>query len=330
MPGRTISRDVKLAAMNLFERDIFPLDDILDIVGFSESTFWRTRKLWRETGDVAKPKSVTSGRRRLLHREDIDYILSLVKLRPDWFLDELLKLVKTNRFISVHFTTIFRELQRLGVSRKKLKKIAAERNELIRMDFVRHMGEYPAHYLGFLDETSKNERTLSRGFGRAKKGRRAMMKEKFVRGTRLTATGLLTLDGMVANTVVEGSMKRADYLEFIEHEVVSTIAVILPGSHVFTDAAYNTFPRPVVCPRDGQRSDTSWRGDSCPGRAFWYVNTLSFIHEMSNNRARCPDRVFTSILTGFQPHRGGVLKNQSVHTPQCRHLLRIHRRWPHL
>ncbi|KAJ7255578.1 hypothetical protein C8J57DRAFT_1075446 [Mycena rebaudengoi] len=196
MVGRTISRDVKLAAMNLFERDILPLPDILDIVGFSESTFWRTRKLWRETGDVSKPKSSTAGRRRLLHREDLDYILRLVNLRPDWFLQELLHLVKTNRFISVHFTTIFRELQRLNMSRKKLKKIAAERNERVRMDFVRRMGEYPAECLGFLDETSKNERTLSRGFG------------------------LLTLDGMMANTVVEGSMKRADYLQFLEQEVV--------------------------------------------------------------------------------------------------------------
>ncbi|KAJ6457180.1 hypothetical protein C8R47DRAFT_1180960 [Mycena vitilis] len=182
MPMRFIHPQVKLAAMNLFERDILPLSDILDIVGFSESTFWRTRKLWRETGYVSKPKSETSGRRRLLHREDIDYILRRVNLRPDWFLDELLTLLKHNRYISVHFTTIFRELRRLGVSRKKLKKIAAERNELVRMDFVRRMGEYPADYLGFLDETSKNERTLSRGYGRS-------------------------------------SMKRDGYLAFIEHEV---------------------------------------------------------------------------------------------------------------
>jgi transposase len=207
--------------MNLFERDILPLSDILEIVGFSESTFWRTRKLWRETGWVEKPKSGQSGRRRLLHRDDIDYILRLVNLRPDWFLNELLNLLKTNRYISVHFTTIFRELQRLGVSRKKLKKIAAERNEKVRMDFVRRMTEYPAHYLGFLDETSKNDRTYSRNYGRAKKGRRARKREKLVRGTRLTGTGLLTVDGMMANKVVEGSMKRVDYLEFIEHEVVS-------------------------------------------------------------------------------------------------------------
>ncbi|KAJ7026206.1 hypothetical protein C8F04DRAFT_898146, partial [Mycena alexandri] len=69
-----VHSQVKLAAMNLFERDIMPLESILQIVGFSESTFWRTRKLWRETGWVAKPKTVTSGRRRPLHRDDLDYI----------------------------------------------------------------------------------------------------------------------------------------------------------------------------------------------------------------------------------------------------------------
>ncbi|KAJ7318503.1 hypothetical protein DFH08DRAFT_633431, partial [Mycena albidolilacea] len=72
-----------------------------------------------------------------------------------------------------------------------------------------------------LDETSKNDRTYSRGYGRSKKGQRARKKEKFVRGTRLTTTGLLTVDGMMANRVVEGSMKHTDYLDFIEHEVVS-------------------------------------------------------------------------------------------------------------
>ncbi|KAJ6528021.1 hypothetical protein B0H19DRAFT_969404 [Mycena capillaripes] len=220
MPGHVVQYQVKLAAMNLFERDILPLNDILDICNFSESTFWRTRKLWRETGWVEKPKSEIRGRRRLLHRDNLHYIMSLVNLRPDWFLDELLHLLKHNRYISVHFTTIFRELKRLGMSRKKLQKIASERNENLRLDFVRRMAEYPAEYLGFLDETSKNDRTLSRGYGRARKGRRARKKEKFVRGTRLTATGLLTVDGMMANRVVEGSMKRADYLDFIEHEVV--------------------------------------------------------------------------------------------------------------
>lgn len=107
-----------------------------------------------------------------------------------------------------------------------------ERNEKVRNDFVHRMGEYPAEYLGFLDETSKNERTLSRGFGRARKRKRAQMKQKFVQGTCLTGTELLALDGMIANTDVEGSMKRADYLEFLKQEVVRTLAYITICSDV--------------------------------------------------------------------------------------------------
>jgi hypothetical protein len=43
MPGHIIQAQVKLAAMNHFECDILLLADILDIVRFSESTFWCTR-----------------------------------------------------------------------------------------------------------------------------------------------------------------------------------------------------------------------------------------------------------------------------------------------
>ena len=67
------------------------------------------------------------GRPRLLHFDDVNYLLRLVRLRPDWFLAELLGLLKTNRFISVHYVTIHRELCRAHVSLKKLKKIASER-----------------------------------------------------------------------------------------------------------------------------------------------------------------------------------------------------------
>jgi hypothetical protein len=96
MPGRIVQSQVKLATMNLYEHDILPLDDILDIVGFSELTFWRTRKLWRTTGWVEKPKSTTSEHRQILQRDDLDYIMNLVKLRPDWFLDKMLNLLKHN------------------------------------------------------------------------------------------------------------------------------------------------------------------------------------------------------------------------------------------
>ncbi|KAG1741264.1 hypothetical protein EDB19DRAFT_1615180, partial [Suillus lakei] len=165
MPYRKISRDLKLAAVNLFEHNLLTIRQIVDCVGFSERTFWRIMKLWRETGDVVRHNTGLPGQPRSLHFEDVSYLLRLVNHRPDWFLDELLGMLESNRFISVHFTTIYRELAHAGMSLKKLKKIAKERNESRRADFIRRMAQYEPEELGFLDETSKDERTLGRRSG---------------------------------------------------------------------------------------------------------------------------------------------------------------------
>ncbi|KAI0063339.1 hypothetical protein BV25DRAFT_1763249, partial [Artomyces pyxidatus] len=129
MVGRVISRDLKLAVIHLYENGALDLDTILTCAGFSERTFWRIKRLWEDSGDVVTHRSTTRGRPRMLIRSDLDYILELVKNRPSWFLDELTDLLQTHRLISVHFTTIHRELCRAGVSVKKLRRIAKERND---------------------------------------------------------------------------------------------------------------------------------------------------------------------------------------------------------
>ena len=220
MPFRKISRDVRLAAVNLYECEHLSLEQILDCVGFSERTFWQILKLWKESGDVVQHTYGIRGHPRIFHFEDLHYLLHLVHHQPDWFLDEMLDLLNDNRLVAVHFSTIHHELARAGISRKRLKKIARERNEERRVDFIRRMAQYEAEELGFLDETSKDERTLSRRFGRAKKGERATKKEVFVCGHCLSALGLLTIDGMITSSVVEGSFTTEKFKSFIQEDVV--------------------------------------------------------------------------------------------------------------
>lgn len=118
MPYHKISRNIKLAAIRLYEREILPLDDILECMGFRKRTFYRVLALWRETDDVVKHMNGAAGRPRLLHFDDIDYLLRLIRQRPDWFLDELLTLLRNNRFIAVHYVTIHNALVHAGVSLK--------------------------------------------------------------------------------------------------------------------------------------------------------------------------------------------------------------------
>lgn len=136
----------------------------------SRSTFFRVQKLLHETGHVISPKASLPGRLRTLNYDDIQYLLVLIQQNPDYFLDELTHLLKTNRFISVHYATIHHALECAGVSCKKLKKIAYERSEPLHADFIGRMAKYDPDELGFLDEVHKDERTLSRGFGRSKVG----------------------------------------------------------------------------------------------------------------------------------------------------------------
>ncbi|TFK59145.1 hypothetical protein BDN72DRAFT_744742, partial [Pluteus cervinus] len=71
-----------------------------------------------------------------------------------------------------------------------------------------------------IDEMSRDARSIGRHYGRSQKNTRAKKKQPFVRGRRTSTTSLLTLDGIIASTVVEGSMTKELFLEFLEHTVV--------------------------------------------------------------------------------------------------------------
>jgi hypothetical protein len=69
---------------------------------------------------------------------------------------------------------------RAGIPLKKLKCIAKELNEDLHADFVHKMAQYAPDELVFLDEVSKDKRTLHRRRGRSRKGKRDVMKGVFV------------------------------------------------------------------------------------------------------------------------------------------------------
>ena len=227
---RAIHRDVKIAAIQLAERQLLPLNDILLCCGFSQRTFYRIKKLWQEAGDVANEPPALRGHYRTLHYTDIHYLKQLIRQNPDYFLDELLCMLKTNRFISVHYTTIHDELTRAGVSQKRLQSIALERNEALRADFISRMAQFYPEELGFIDEVSKDERTVGRRYGRSKRGTRARKSQPFVRGRRTSTVGVLSVNGFVAGTSVEGSLTKASFLHWMEFTVVSFFFVPLTQS----------------------------------------------------------------------------------------------------
>jgi hypothetical protein len=123
------------------------------------------------------------------------------------------------------------------MSCKKLKHIALERNKPRCAAHVIEMAQYMQEQIGFLDETLKNRRTPSRGFGRSKKGKWAQKKQVFLRGQCVLTEALLTIDGIVSGTAVEGSMTWAMFLDWMEFSVVSATFTFSPSCTNPTEVA---------------------------------------------------------------------------------------------
>jgi transposase len=228
MVYRKISNDLKEAALRLKARGRDTNYEISQITGFSTRTLYRARRRKLLTGSVAPAHAIGRGRPRSLLRRDCDYLLCLARHKPTMFLDEYSKRLRQNRELSVCITTIHRSFERAGLNVKRVQKMAAERDPLLRADFIRQIGQYPAHYLLSIDEVSKDDRTYTRLWGRAQVGRRVEHYAPFVRKRRYSMIAALALDeGIVASRVLEGSFTHDTFIEYLRDDVVCFANFIL-------------------------------------------------------------------------------------------------------
>ena len=112
----------------------------------------------------------------------------------------------------------------------QLMKAAQERNGLLRGAFINKVAQYKPEQLIFLDEAAKDERTLSRAYGYSFTNARAYKKFVFIRGQRYTILPALSLDGVIALDVMEGSCTKARFREFILLRVVRLVLISLVQS----------------------------------------------------------------------------------------------------
>jgi len=259
--------------MHLYKDNILSKPVILDYLSISSQTFDHILSLWNATGEVVRETNGIWGCPWNLHFSDVKYLKHLIWHCPDWFLDELQYMLQTNCFISMHFATVHWELVQAGISEKKIKKAASECNEDLQADYIGWMGQYSPEQLGFLDEVSKDECTSSWSHGQSHKGTWAIMKGVFIRGWCFYAEGLLSIDGMVASTVVEGSMTQDLFIEYLEFTVVFCYCPYHYSWSIIyiLDAALRTISWNSKCVSDGQHKDSSWGRDSWACRALQLV-----------------------------------------------------------
>ncbi|UZO01551.1 uncharacterized protein OCT59_020065 [Rhizophagus irregularis] len=109
-----------------------------------------------------------------------------------------------------------------GLVREKLQKAALERNEIVRAHYLATFGEhYTQNQLIFIDESAKDERSLSRLYGYSPRNTPVQKKVVFIRGKRYTILPALTMEEFIGIDIFEGSYDRKKFVDFVLNQVVS-------------------------------------------------------------------------------------------------------------
>ncbi|KAF8583044.1 hypothetical protein K439DRAFT_1288736, partial [Ramaria rubella] len=98
---------------------------------------------------------------------NLQYMLKLLDHHPDMSLDEIALELMDKLGISVAISTVHYSLKLLGITTKKLSKMALEHCEACRMAFLFEISDEPATCLVFMDESAVNTLKSYRSVGHA-------------------------------------------------------------------------------------------------------------------------------------------------------------------
>ncbi|GBB93508.1 hypothetical protein RclHR1_21840002 [Rhizophagus clarus] len=158
--------------------------------------------------------------------------------KTDSYLDELVKEIENRINKTISTSTLSRYLDYCGITRKKLTKLAREKNELLRSAFISKIGsQYRPDQLIFIDESSKDERTLNRSYGYSNRGCKLQHNVIFLREKRYTILSALLLDGYIAVDIIEGNCNKERFKDFILSKIPQIYPFPGPNSVLIMDNA---------------------------------------------------------------------------------------------
>ena len=179
--------------------------------------------LHRRYGQVTDPYATPRRGRRILTAADEDYIRTLTRARPSIYLDEIQQELEFACGVFVSIATISRALARMQISKKSLSRSAAERNEELRTLWELEVSRLndPDLFV-FIDESAVDNKTVQRSQGWSAIGGRSVSRSTFLRGKRHSILPALSSDGIIALEIIEGSVNKERFLQFLRDRVVRT------------------------------------------------------------------------------------------------------------
>jgi len=233
---KPLSEDLRTRIVMIYEETDVSYPQVAERFQVSESSVKRFVKQWRETGTVT-PHPPSTGPSPKLDEAGMTVLKTLVKMQGDASQDELRVLMAQETGTLVSQPTISRALSRAKITRKKKTKRAAEQDrediKAARQAFEEERQAIQPEDIIAVDEMGCVT-GMSRTYGYAPTGERAISAEPAGKGTRLSLVGAMTVEGFLGGIEVTGRVNGDVFEAFLEQVVIPTLR---PGKVVLLDNA---------------------------------------------------------------------------------------------
>lgn len=262
MGGQQHTRELKERAYALTLGG-FRTSDVAYVLGVGERSVRRWAANARLYGDVERT-SALRGRPPKINAGILKELRALIRSSPSLYLDEVSTWLAFHHDLPVSISTVHRSLVAQGFTYKKLRKTATERDEQTRAQWKADItSRFTASQLIFADESSKDNRTSYRHYGRAMAGQRAVEVLSFDRGVRYSILPALSIDGILTVRVVQGSVNGVEFYDWVVTDLVCTMnsCIVVFGFKCFReDPEDESVPWSKQCPHHRQLSHTQEQG----------------------------------------------------------------------
>ena len=183
-------------------------------MNISKRSVHRYCERYRVTGDV-KPCVKRNGPMLELCEFEQLYLTQLVLTKPGIYLRELQEELYAHTLHWVDVATICRTLQRIGMTRQVIRHYAWQRSELSRAEFWLEFWYHSPEMIIWIDESGFNKRNALRKYGYGIRGVPPQDFTLTVRGTRYSAIGILSTEGVEDVYITEESVDGDTFLHFV-------------------------------------------------------------------------------------------------------------------
>lgn len=222
IPSHSVPRSIKARIPILFHLYKLPVQQICHYLGIKKSCVYEALKCKRKYGVPWNPRTRQIGRPRTFSYTHLDFLHRFLQQNPCAYLDEMQDALHKEFSLEISLVALLDTLRTLDYTNKHVSKRALERDECRRAVFRYMIGKVALdpNMLMFLDEASKDERTPGRTKGWSLRGTRVYQRRCFVRGKRYSILPAITLDGIVAREIIDGSVTTERFCQFLCTHVV--------------------------------------------------------------------------------------------------------------